>query len=204
MGSGTLSSEHAGSADSFDCTISLIARARPAAGTINYLSNIIFYQSIMTATTTATGDDSNVGNGSPLPEQQQQQKHDGSYSEFLEIVNSSGAEQPKEANVETAIPSSTTNNKHDDDDDDVEAGLRKRTTTTTVTTTTTSSATNNSTGDGRRSVPGKRLSSGALSRRASTTEERRNPFAQREGNKLIWRDVTMKLVSVYIFPIVST
>jgi ABC-type lipoprotein export system ATPase subunit len=32
-----------------------------------------------------------------------------------------------------------------------------------------------------------------LSRRASTTEERRNPFAEREGNALIWRNVNMTL-----------
>ena len=33
----------------------------------------------------------------------------------------------------------------------------------------------------------------SLSRRASTTEERRNPFAYREGNALIWRNVSMTL-----------
>ena len=32
-------------------------------------------------------------------------------------------------------------------------------------------------------------------RRVSTTEERRNPFAQREGNSLVWNDVSMSLVS---------
>lgn len=32
-----------------------------------------------------------------------------------------------------------------------------------------------------------------LSRRASTTEERRNPFAEREGNALIWTGVNMTL-----------
>lgn len=32
-------------------------------------------------------------------------------------------------------------------------------------------------------------------RRASTTEERRNPFAVREGNLLTWREVSMTLVS---------
>lgn len=32
-----------------------------------------------------------------------------------------------------------------------------------------------------------------LSRRASTTEERRNPFAEREGNALIWSGVNMTL-----------
>lgn len=33
------------------------------------------------------------------------------------------------------------------------------------------------------------------SRRASTTEERRNPFAEREGNALIWKDLNMTVVS---------
>lgn len=32
-------------------------------------------------------------------------------------------------------------------------------------------------------------------RRASTTEERRNPFAVREGNSFAWQDVNMTLVS---------
>ncbi|KAL7477754.1 hypothetical protein ACHAW6_003548 [Cyclotella cf. meneghiniana] len=34
-----------------------------------------------------------------------------------------------------------------------------------------------------------------VSRRASTTEERRNPFAEREGNALIWRGVNMTLTN---------
>eukprot|EP00804_Cyclotella_cryptica_P020520 CCRYP_003379-RB/>CCRYP_003379-RB protein AED:0.21 eAED:0.21 QI:189/1/0.83/1/0.8/0.83/6/0/535 len=34
-----------------------------------------------------------------------------------------------------------------------------------------------------------------VSRRASTTEERRNPFAEREGNALIWRGVNMTLTT---------
>ena len=38
----------------------------------------------------------------------------------------------------------------------------------------------------------------APSRRASTTEERRNPFAKREGNALIWSGVTMTLVSTQL------
>mmetsp|Transcript_25786 Transcript_25786/g.53107 ORF Transcript_25786/g.53107 Transcript_25786/m.53107 type:complete len:667 (-) Transcript_25786:163-2163(-) len=33
------------------------------------------------------------------------------------------------------------------------------------------------------------------SRRASTTEERRNPFAERDGNALIWKDLNMTVVS---------
>eukprot|EP01082_Thalassiosira_pseudonana_P002987 g2424.t1 g2424 contig12:83459-85966(+) len=32
-------------------------------------------------------------------------------------------------------------------------------------------------------------------RRVSTTEERRNPFAQREGNSLVWNDVSMSLTT---------
>ncbi len=32
------------------------------------------------------------------------------------------------------------------------------------------------------------------SRRASTTEERRNPFAERDGNALIWKDLNMTVV----------
>lgn len=44
----------------------------------------------------------------------------------------------------------------------------------------------------------KRIARGSMmgiSRRASTTEERRNPFAAREGNALIWTGVNMTLVS---------
>ena len=42
-------------------------------------------------------------------------------------------------------------------------------------------------------VNGTRRSRMSTSRRASTTEERRNPFAYREGNALIWRNVSMTL-----------
>ena len=35
-------------------------------------------------------------------------------------------------------------------------------------------------------------------RRASTTEERRNPFACREGNTFIWQNVNMTLVSTML------
>ena len=42
-------------------------------------------------------------------------------------------------------------------------------------------------------VDGTRRSRMSTSRRASTTEERRNPFAYREGNALIWRNVSMTL-----------
>ena len=36
----------------------------------------------------------------------------------------------------------------------------------------------------------------SLGRRASTTEDRRNPFALREGHALIWRNINMVLVSI--------
>ena len=36
----------------------------------------------------------------------------------------------------------------------------------------------------------------SLGRRASTAEDRRNPFALREGHALIWRNINMVLVSI--------
>ena len=51
----------------------------------------------------------------------------------------------------------------------------------------------------------RRTSSIGLSRRASTTETRRNPFAIREGHALIFSNINMTLVRVgisYIFAIV--
>ena len=36
----------------------------------------------------------------------------------------------------------------------------------------------------------------SLGRHASTTEDRRNPFALREGHALIWRNINMVLVSI--------
>lgn len=42
------------------------------------------------------------------------------------------------------------------------------------------------------------MRSNGAPRRASTTEERRNSFAPREGNALIWRNISMTLVSFRI------
>jgi len=50
-----------------------------------------------------------------------------------------------------------------------------------------------SVGGGGGRADGTRRSRMSTSRRASTTEERRNPFAYREGNALIWRNVSMTL-----------
>ncbi len=38
----------------------------------------------------------------------------------------------------------------------------------------------------------------AQSRHASTSEERRNPFAEREGNALIWKNLNMTVVSAFV------
>ena len=42
----------------------------------------------------------------------------------------------------------------------------------------------------------------SLGRRASTTEDRRNPFALREGHALIWRNINMVLVGIQMYVLV--
>lgn len=54
-------------------------------------------------------------------------------------------------------------------------------------------ASTSNTANGASSISGTRRSKMSSSRRASTTEERQNPFAFREGNALIWRNVNMTL-----------
>ena len=111
---------------------------------------------------------------------------DDAYDEFLQYVNSKEEAAPTVkivASTAVAIES------------DVETGGGAGTKTTTATTSTSdySSYSRQSTRNANGSNHSRRYS--VRRRSSTTTEERRNPFALREGNALIWRNVNMTLVS---------
>ncbi len=109
----------------------------------------------------------------------------GAYDEFLQYVNSPEKEEAAPAPTVKLVASAAVAI-----DGDVETGTKTTTTSHSYSRESTRNA-NGSTAHG--SNHSRRFSTGR--RRSSTTEERRNPFALREGNALIWRNVNMTLVS---------
>ena len=102
------------------------------------------------------------------------------FDEFLQFVNSGDIDEETET-APSSVKIVAASTAVSLDNNDVEAGA-------------TGGANVKKSSVGHSSHRSSRRTSG-LSRRASTTEERRNPFANREGNSLIWKDVNMTLVS---------
>mmetsp|Transcript_44184 Transcript_44184/g.92887 ORF Transcript_44184/g.92887 Transcript_44184/m.92887 type:complete len:698 (-) Transcript_44184:19-2112(-) len=105
---------------------------------------------------------------------------DRGYDEFLQIVNSDiGREEetaPKASQIAStavAIQSDVENGGYANQKDSLAPSIKAPL--------------------GNASIKNSSRQTRGMMRRASTTEDRRNPFAQREGNLLIWRNVNMTL-----------
>ena len=118
---------------------------------------------------------------------------DDAYDQFLQYVNSK----------EEAAPAPTVKivaSKAVAIESDVEAGGGAGTKTTTPTATSHySSYSRQSTRNANNGTAHSSSRYSVRRRSSTTTEERRNPFALREGNALIWRNVNMTLVSARLY-----